>query len=156
MTYDKIIVAVENDEMDEKLCSRAMHLSELFGSKIKLVHVIEPMSPLMTAGIGGIVPVAVDSGEQTNAVDEHAKVIKSVEQSLTNLAASMINPSVTTLVVEAADIRGAIQTEAKARSADLIIVGSWGRSGLALLLGGATANNMLKDSPCDVLAVSIN
>lgn len=149
MTYDKIIVAVENDDMDEKLCDRATRLSELFGSKIKLVHVIEPLSPLMASSVSGITPVAVDSREHTNA-------IKSVKLRLSKLAASLISPVVTTVVVEATDVRAAIQNEAKNFSADLIIVGSWGKSGLALLFGGATASNMLKDSPCDVLAVSIN
>ena len=37
---------------------------------------------------------------------------------------------------------------------DLIVVGSHGRHGLALLLG-STANNVLHGAPCDVLAVSL-
>lgn len=148
MTYKKIIVAVDNDEMDETLCFRATHLAELFGAKIKLVHVIEPLAPLMASSAGGINPVAIDSREHTNAK-------KAVSLSLSNLAASMVGLDVTTVIVEAIDVRAAIQNEAKAFSAELIIVGSWGKTGLALMFGGATASNMLKDSPCDVLAVSI-
>jgi len=39
-------------------------------------------------------------------------------------------------------------------NADLIVVGSHGRHGLALLLG-STANSVLHGSPCDVLAVRV-
>ncbi len=38
--------------------------------------------------------------------------------------------------------------------ADLIVVGSHGRHGLALLLG-STANGVLHGAPCDVLAVRV-
>jgi universal stress protein A len=43
---------------------------------------------------------------------------------------------------------------AEEESADLIIVGSHGRHGLALLLG-STANNVLHHAPCDVMAVRL-
>jgi universal stress protein A len=44
---------------------------------------------------------------------------------------------------------------AEETSTDLIIVGSHGRHGLALLLG-STASGVLHHSPCDVLAVRLN
>ena len=43
---------------------------------------------------------------------------------------------------------------AEEESTDLIIVGSHGRHGLALLLG-STASGVLHHSPCDVLAVRL-
>ena len=43
---------------------------------------------------------------------------------------------------------------ANAKGADLIIVGSHGRHGLALLLG-STANGVLHGATCDVLAVRV-
>ena len=39
-------------------------------------------------------------------------------------------------------------------SADLIVVGSHGRHGIALILG-STANGVLHGAPCDVLAVRV-
>ena len=47
-----------------------------------------------------------------------------------------------------------IHTLANEISADLIVVGSHGRHGLALLLG-STANGVLHGAPCDVLAVRV-
>ena len=43
---------------------------------------------------------------------------------------------------------------AKEHECDLIVVGSHGRHGLALLLG-STANDVLHGAPCDVLAVHL-
>jgi len=43
---------------------------------------------------------------------------------------------------------------AKEHGCDLIVVGSHGRHGLALLLG-STANDVLHGAPCDVLAVKL-
>src|SRR3990167_9302139 len=43
---------------------------------------------------------------------------------------------------------------AEEQGCDLIIVGSHGRHGLALLLG-STANDVLHGAPCDVLAVRL-
>ena len=50
--------------------------------------------------------------------------------------------------------RQEIHALAKAQNCDLIVVGSHGRHGLALLLG-STANDVLHGAPCDVLAVSL-
>ncbi|MBI3186327.1 MAG: universal stress protein, partial [Gammaproteobacteria bacterium] len=43
---------------------------------------------------------------------------------------------------------------ARDRNCDLLILGSHGRHGIKLLLG-STANGVLHDMPCDVLAVKL-
>jgi universal stress protein A len=50
--------------------------------------------------------------------------------------------------------RQEIHRLAEEQGCDLIIVGSHGRHGLALLLG-STANDVLHGAPCDVLAVRL-
>ena len=47
-----------------------------------------------------------------------------------------------------------IHTKAEEIGADLIVVGSHGRYGLALLMG-STANGVLHGATCDVLAVRV-
>ena len=51
-----------------------------------------------------------------------------------------------------ADLTG--RARAALEACDLIVVGSHGRHGLALLLG-STANDVLHGAPCDVLAVHL-
>ena len=72
MTSYKIIFAVENDKMIKHFCRRATRLSELVGSKNKLVQVIELMSPLIASGAGVIVTVAVVSGEHSGVLSDRA------------------------------------------------------------------------------------
>jgi universal stress protein A len=50
--------------------------------------------------------------------------------------------------------RQEIHRFARENACDLIVVGSHGRHGLALLLG-STANDLLHGAPCDTLAVSL-
>ncbi|WP_163009288.1 universal stress protein, partial [Pseudomonas viridiflava] len=50
--------------------------------------------------------------------------------------------------------RQEIHQLASKRDCDLIVIGSHGRHGLALLLG-STANDVLHGAPCDVLAVRL-
>jgi universal stress protein A len=50
--------------------------------------------------------------------------------------------------------RQEIHRLAEEQGCDLIVVGSHGRHGLALLLG-STANDVLHGAPCDVLAVRL-
>lgn len=57
-------------------------------------------------------------------------------------------------VVNALSTKEGILGAAREHGADLIVVGSHGRHGLALLLG-STANAVLHGAPCDVLAVRI-
>ena len=57
-------------------------------------------------------------------------------------------------MVNAPSTKEGILGAAKEHGADLIVVGSHGRHGLALLLG-STANAVLHGAPCDVLAVRI-
>ena len=48
----------------------------------------------------------------------------------------------------------AIKEQANELNADLIVLGSHGRSGLGLLLG-STANGVLHGAPCDVLTIRV-
>ncbi|MFQ3186685.1 MAG: universal stress protein A [Marinomonas primoryensis] len=61
-------------------------------------------------------------------------------------------------VQESCITQGGIESEihriAEEKKVDLIVVGSHGRHGLALLLG-STANGVLHGAPCDVLAVKV-
>lgn len=52
------------------------------------------------------------------------------------------------------DVRRAIVDEADAIDADLLVIGSHGRSGFERLLLGSTAERVVRTSPCPVLVVS--
>ncbi len=89
----------------------------------------------------------MDLTETQLAIEEQA------EKRLTSLAAQLEHPIHSSKVVigqTAAELR---ETAAQL-GADLIVVGSHGRHGLALLLG-STASDVLHGAKCDVLAVRV-
>lgn len=140
-TYQKILLAVDLTEECEQLKAKASALASANSAELYLVHVIEPLS----FAYGGDVPI--DLGVIQEQLDEHA------HQSLIKYAEGLGYP-----VKQQFVITGHIETEvhrlADEHQIDLIVVGSHGRHGLALLLG-STANGILHGAKCDVLAVRI-
>ena len=148
-TYTTIIVAIDDDD-PSIVCRRADQIALQFDANVVLVNVVEPFTPMLTPGVmgGASMITPVEAAEYDKALEQHRR-------RLTDLAAAMAVENVTSKVIESADLGAAIHAEAGEQDADLIIVGSHGRHGLALLFSGSTANDMLKASPCDVLAVAI-
>jgi nucleotide-binding universal stress UspA family protein len=61
--------------------------------------------------------------------------------------------SVELLVQDAPDIRGEILTQAAMLNADLLVVGSHGRSGFERLLLGSVTEKLVRQAPCPVMVV---
>jgi universal stress protein A len=151
MTYKKIIVAVDNDGTSERVCECANALAQACDATITLVHVIEPIYPVAIPG--GIGAVHVSSGPTG---EEHQQMIKESEAQIDALKEKLGERAADSRIVESALTREAIHEVAREVDANLIVVGSHGRHGLSLFFDGSTARELLKDSPCDLLAVRID
>ncbi|EAR61716.1 universal stress protein [Neptuniibacter caesariensis] len=140
-TYKKILLALDLSNESEQLREKARTIAEANGAALYAIHVIEPLS----FAYGGDVPMDLTSIQEQ--LDDHAK------QKLQKFSDSIGYPIEGQLVVT-----GHTETEihriADEYNIDLIIVGSHGRHGIALLLG-STANGVLHGANCDVLAVRI-
>jgi len=139
--YKKIVVAVDLSEDSAQVVSQAATIAAKGGAEVHLIHVIEPLS----FAYGGDIPMDF-SGIQ----DE---IQQQATQQLERFANSHDFDSDHQHIVLG---RPEVEIHAKAEevSADLIVVGSHGRYGLALLLG-STANGVLHGASCDVLAVRV-
>lgn len=140
MTYKNILVAVDlSDESSQVLEKASAIASEQ--STIHLIHVLEPLS--LAYGADSLININeiqdqldAQAREKISALaNEHKVPISACKILLGNAAAE-------------------IHDLAEQEQVDLIIAGSHGRSGLALLLG-STANALLHGAKCDVLAVKI-
>jgi universal stress protein A len=139
--YKKIILAVDLTEESKLVARRAMALVEAFSSELHIVHVIEPLG----LTYGGDVPMDLSSVQEQ--IQEQAKA------HLAEFAAELgVSESRQHLIFGRPESE--IQRTADQEQADLIVVGSHGRHGLALLLG-STANGVLHGAGCDVLAVRV-
>ena len=139
--YKKIMLAVDLTEESKPVAERALALVEAFCAERHLVHVIEPLS----LAYGGDVPMDLSSVQEQ--IQEQAK------SHLGEFAAGMEVPAERQHLIFGRP-ESEIQRVADEIGADLIVVGSHGRHGLALLLG-STANGVLHGAMCDVLAVRV-
>ncbi|MDC0996051.1 universal stress protein, partial [Pseudomonadales bacterium] len=119
----------------------ACALGKAFSATMSCMHVIEPLS----LAYGGDIPMDLSTIQEQ--IQETAK------KQLADFAHSLSIPDENQHL-----IFGRPETEihnmAEQIGADLIVVGSHGRHGLALLLG-STANGVLHGASCDVLAVRV-
>lgn len=139
--YKHIIVGVDLSEDSSKVLARASELARACGATLSLAHVIEPL----TFAYGGDMPIDLSE------VQEQLQL--KAEQELQRLGQLIEHP-----VKHEHILVGQAATElrylASQENADLIIVGSRGRKGFALLLG-STSNSVLHGAGCDVLAVLV-
>ena len=141
--YQHILLAVDFFEQCDVVINRAKDLAERYQATLSLVHVVDSL-PITDAGYGADIPFNLDL---TAELMENAKV------RLTELAVKLTVPEACQWL-EMGSPKVEIIRIAEENDVDLIVIGSHGRHGLALLLG-STANSVLHHAQCDVLAVRL-
>lgn len=141
-SYQHILVGLDLSPNDSHaVINRAVALASALGADLSLIHVIEPLA----FAYAGDIPI--DLTDTQMVMEKHAS------ESLGNLAKSLsLTPR--HLQVTVGNTAEELRSTAEAIGADLIVVGSHARHGLALLLG-STASSVLKNAGCDVLAVRV-
>ena len=139
--YQKVLAAVDLSEDSGLVLQRARSVAENGGGELHLIHVIEPLS----FAYGGDIPMDF-SGIQDEI---HQQATSQLTLFAKNNA---IDASHQHIVLGKPEVE--IHSVAEELGADLIVVGSHGRYGLALLMG-STANGVLHGASCDVLAVRV-
>ncbi|MCY1287730.1 Universal stress protein A [compost metagenome] len=142
MTYQHILVAIDLSEECHPVMQRAQALANASQARLSLVHVVEPMA----MAFGGDVPMDLSMLQQQQ-FDQARERLDSFAGRYPELT-----PDNRHLVY--GQPRQEIHRLAAEQNCDLVVVGSHGRHGLALLLG-STANDVLHGAPCDVLAVRL-
>lgn len=142
MPYQHILVAVDLTEECDPVMKRAVALAKANDAQLSAVHVVEPMA----MAFGGDVPMDLSMLQQQQ-FDQAKERLHQFTLTYAEITSSQCH-----LVY--GQPRQEIHRLADEQNCDLIVVGSHGRHGLALLLG-STANDVLHGAPCDVLAVRL-
>ena len=142
MPYEHILVAVDLTDECDPVINRASESAKANGAKLSLIHIVEPMA----MAFGGDVPMDLSQLQQQQ--------FDQAKERLERLIAKYPQLHKDYCHLNYGQPRQEIHALAKAQNCDLIVVGSHGRHGLALLLG-STANDVLHGAPCNVLAVSL-
>jgi universal stress protein A len=140
--YKNILLVIDLSEDSSVIGERAKAIAACYGSEITLLHVVEyvPVEPMGEA----LLPTVQIEGE----------LVDRARQRLTELA-QQLGLSQSRQLVETGGIKSEIIRSAQRLNADLIVLGSRERHGLAILLN-FTEDAILHAAPCDVLAVRLH
>lgn len=142
-SYQHILLAVDLPTHDDYVIRKAKHLANIFHAKLSIIHVLDNI-PMPDTAYGTIIPLHLDSSYELLEA-EKSRLMQIGDQLNVDPACRWMVWGVPGQEI----VRIAAQEHV-----DLIIVGSHGRHGLALLLG-STANSVLHHAACDVMAIRL-
>jgi nucleotide-binding universal stress UspA family protein len=141
--FRNILLATDGSAASEHAAQLAVQLAKVHGAKLTALYVVDPYPYL---GIGEANPLgfqAYMSAALQHAAEAHAKVMALCEK----VPGVTLTPR---LAEDVAASTGILQS-ARQVEADLIIVGSHGRSGVARLMLGSVAAKVVAESAIPVL-----
>lgn len=140
MSYNKILIAVDSSEYSMAAAKKGLELAHQLNAKAALIYVLDK-SKAMGSIDAGIMP-------------EEALIVlkKEVEQTLDQLASMYNGNELMKFMPEGHPTEDIIKT-AKTWEADLIVIGTHGRTGLANLIMGSVAEHVLHHTKIPVMIV---
>ena len=144
MAYQNILVPVDGSETSYAAVAQAAELAKAFGGKITVVQVLA-LDPYIAA--------EYISATQTNDLIERARtsVLKTLEEAAAKF--SDLGIPVEAKLLEGQVVHREIIREAETSKADLIVIGSHGRTGLKRIFLGSVAQSVLGEAHIPVLVV---
>ena len=142
--FKHLLVPIDGSSTSQLAVEKAIGLAQKFDSRVSAIFVIDPYP---FTGVG--TDFAYGQAEYLNAATAEAN--GAIQAAKAQFEAAGV--AVETSVVEAhATWRGVVQT-AESKQADLIVMGSHGRSGLEKLVLGSVTQAVLSHTKCPVLVV---
>ena len=139
--YQHILLALDYSEHSEEVAQKAVALAKQHHARLSIVHVLDNIA--MPDTEYGTVLSLLETSDYPQLEAEKDKLNEAAAQlGVDKQHCRLIWGNPKQEIVELAD----------KQQVDLIVVGSHGRHGLALLLG-STANAVLHHAHCDVMAV---
>jgi Universal stress protein UspA and related nucleotide-binding proteins len=138
--YQHLLVGLDLSKDSAKVLTKAARIAAGSGAKLTVAHITEPLA----FAYGGDVPI--DLSEAQGMIEHQAK------KRLTALVEELDVDA--DIVVSIGDTASELHHLAESRAADLLVVGSHGRHGFAMLFGSVT-KGVVSGASCDVLAVRV-
>ena len=146
--YRHILIATDYSAAARQVAEKGFALAKNCGARVSLLHVVEYIPPFdLSSDL--VLPEFDLEQEMLENAREHMQDLTKKQAQIHDIDAEAIQNW-----VELGSPKEEIVRIAAERDADLIVMGSHGTHGLALLLG-STANAVLHHAGCDVLAVRI-
>jgi nucleotide-binding universal stress UspA family protein len=132
-----VLCAVDFSDFSRRAVDHAVALARWYRARLTILHVV-PIRPTME-----LPPVPISGDDRERMV---AEVTRFLSQASPDLAFE-------TAVEEASSVPDEILRQAEALGADLLVVGSHGRSGFERLLLGSVTERIVHKAPCPTLVV---
>lgn len=146
--FKSIISCVDFSENSIAAAYRAGELAEQDGAKLHLLHVYQP--PLYCEPAHGF---AMPDSVASSYIFIEDKLKKRLEKLQGNLAEKHPTIEITSSLKCFMSANHGIQERLEETKADLVVLGTRGRTGLKILLIGTTAERLIHDSPCSTYTV---
>lgn len=143
--FKHILCPIDFSDTSIRALSYATAFAKWYEARLEVVHVVPAF------GDDGAAPRSAAASDPRGAMS-HDDVIAGIRRSLDAVGASGIDTRALALEGRAPDL---IAERARALPADLLVMGSHGRSGFNRLLLGSVTEKVLRMSPCPVLTVPL-
>ena len=143
MNIKKIMIAVDNSTCSEKAARIGYEVAKTFEAEVALVNIIEPIPANINPDLT-LAPVFMETYD--NSEENSHVLLKEIENKY-----GLGIPTTYLSVVDSA-AHGIIQ-QSDAWGSNLIVIGTYGRTGLYHFLMGSVAEHVARKSACPVLIV---
>lgn len=147
--FKHLVTCVDFSDNSRDAVRIALSLAQQDGATLDALHVYQS-AMAMSLDYGGMVAPPMPLGTDFQALEVWKKELVQLMAEL-----GQEYPAVKTraLVVERVNIREAILDHVKETHADMVVLGTRGKTGLRELLIGTTAEKIVANAPCSILAV---
>jgi len=142
--FKHILLATDGSPASEHAAQLAVNLARTHGAKLTAVFVVDPYP---YSGVGEINPMGFQS--YMSAAQQQASLAHGQVEAMNQQGGKPV-PLEVRLVEDVAAANGIVQT-ATAMDADLIVLGSHGRTGIARLMLGSVSTKVVAESRVPVL-----
>jgi len=141
----KVLIAIDDSRFSETIVKAVLARPWPANTELKVLHVVEPPSLLMGREMAGPDPEfeAVWNAVRGNAKELVAKITEKLQASGLNVTPALVE----------GDPKSQIIDTANDWHADLIVVGSHGRTGLNRFLMGSVSDAVVRHAHCSVEVV---
>ncbi|MGK0186335.1 MAG: universal stress protein E, partial [Verrucomicrobiales bacterium] len=140
--FDRIVACVDFSETSYRAIEHALTVAEQSSKELELLHIF--LSPIMAAtdayGLGPALPI-IDSSETQRILEDKLSALAE------KIGATSPSVVITTKVREGASISREVINHLTECSADLVVLGTRGRTGFKSLLMGTTAEKLIHETP---------
>jgi nucleotide-binding universal stress UspA family protein len=146
--FKHLVACVDFSDNSKKAIQIALNIADSEKASLDCIHVYQSAISMSMeyGGFTGAMPISVDA----HTLDVWKSELNHLVQPLQISAPAV---SVKTSVIERVNIREAVLDHVKESHADLVVLGTRGKSGLRELLMGTTAERIVADAPCSVFAI---